>query len=843
MADKSRHEVVSVERMRIARLLRGSDSMTSSTKELLRRELMARLGIAEEVTSQASLESRQPKAPAATQDVPHRVERTPSSLETAIRRLVEIGAPWARIEGPAWEKFKMSPTVDTAASLVELAFLHGDTADVARTCEKLKVYGKAFWSMVHPAVRAHASADLWASGHKDVLIDIILRDRDMEWLHPVERLFVLLVLIPATDPTLPWMYFRSWEKQIGAAIHESGERFGIRASTIWLALGRAGVDLGYDEEARNFLRAIGPSDPEYDQAVKVISALSQANNEAKGNEHLALLMAQADWRERLKMLRGFFASTRELGGFRDRTRPAFNDLLEKPLDLVPRTSEAWAELSRSLCAAADIESLLPNLFAVFRANALQFHGPTLDPALWQGMASRSPEATEPLVRWWCGVAQLHSWASFGPSSEATLWMSRALVTEAEKLVPVPYNWRDLTNAALGWISRTPHLFDKDRTLMLKQLRITSDVQQVAVADVEEYLRLVPTPPLYVMENLQRVAREKKAKDLEILLVLKHAASTHLRNDDLDLIFRLANEKGDGDLAWRTATILHARGVLHPAARHAWDISGEKRSAYPFQAVPLPQLKTLIDDLDPMCQRLVMATAHVGGSLPELLSILDSGAKSARVSTPPAGSIEAEVEKALGELKWLKPVSKKWFFSFDAQTLVGTTLPAFAHILPANLWSMLVLKICERLGIHSWGWKVSRLHEQIADLIPRVATRQDLRRHSTRVASWLRKLRPDERAAWQDLALAAKSLKDEEAQHAIAVFVTRLATTIMQNHHQAITSLQAMRAPVSVIWQLENWIVSSEYSTLRKDFSTRSKVPVPATLQRMDSLVFHQTPGT
>ena len=831
--------------VRLARLCRTATGHGASrqTREVVHAELMAALGsqfrVAAAVESKAApvpavtAKTITNSAPAAT-SIEEPISQT--NLDATVRRLVEIGAPWERLRGPAWEQFRLTPTAEMASSLVELAFLHGDPIGVAQIITQLKVYGKAFWSLVHPAVRAHVVADLWQAGQKDVVVDLLFRDRDMAWLHPVERLLVVLVQFAGEDVAKPWIYYRQWRKDIEDAAIEVGASFGVTRETLWLAVGRAGIDLGYDDEAREILKLIGPTAPEYDFALKNLFSVSEDSQGERRNEYFDLVMAQADWRERLRLIRNFFATTRELGGFRDRSRPAFNDLLSAPLELLPRNAEAWAELSRALVSSSDIENLLPNLLRVFRDNAMQFHGPTLDPALWQGMLTRDPESPDYLVRYWYGVGQLHNFTSFGHSSEAALWQARSMVLGATRAGPVPFTWRELHLAATAHVARAAHLFDKDRATMLRQLRIACAQEQVVVADIEEYLRATETPPLFVMESLRVVVRERKARDLEIRLVLKSAETTHLRNQDLGTLWQLASERVDSDLAWRVASIALARGALVPNVRHAWDISGEKRSHYPFQKMTLEDLRPCFDGMTPVAQRMVMACLQIGNALPELLAILDGGARSSKIVAPANGSVEAEVETALRGLDWLKPVTKRWHFSFDTTALGGTTLPAFMHVLPTNLWSLLVLKICERLGIHSWGWKVSMLHGLIADLIPRVAKRQDLRRHSFKVAAWLRKLGGAERAAWQDLAYTAKGLKDDEALDALATFVTRFATVMLPNHHMALTSLQAMRAPVSIIWSLENWIVSPDYSRLRDRLGTKSRVPVPNSLARLPTII-------
>ena len=62
-------------------------------------------------------------------------------------------------------------------------------------------------------------------------------------------------------------------------------------------------------------------------------------------------------------------------------------------------------------------------------------------------------------------------------------------------------------------------------------------------------------------------------------------------------------------------------------------------------------------------------------------------------------------------------------------------------------------------------------------------------------------------------------RDRMAQEALASFLCRLATVIYQNHFMALTSLQAMRAPVGIIWDLETFILGESYSDIRMKLQT------------------------
>src|SRR5690606_26491839 len=150
--------------------------------------------------------------------------------------------------------------------------------------------------------------------------------------------------------------------------------------------------------------------------------------------------------------------------------------------------------------------------------------------------------------------------------------------------------------------------------------------------------------------------------LESKVILKRAASAHLTNGDLDRLWHLACQRQEHDLAWRIATILKARLTLTPAVRHGCEISGEKRSHYPFvTATGAAKFvrESIIKDFDPRAARLCYACVHVGYALPELLAILDPRAAALKSVAAPEDSVQGQTEKLLNQVKWLVAPRKRF----------------------------------------------------------------------------------------------------------------------------------------------------------------------------------------
>lgn len=825
---------------RLVRLLRAGrqHDLSATTRETIRAWLLAALD-RDDVSARPAAPAPRgetvngPKPGAKAQAVQEPLlAASPEQLELRIRQMAQAEAPWVELRPLALDLLAKRPTREVAARLTELVFLSGSSEDAAELLGRgRQLAGEDFYRLVHPAVRGHLTLRLWRDEQMGGLVTLLFRDRDEDYLIPLERLCVFASLASGKDPATPYMYFRRFKLALKEAAREWGEAVGLAEPAIMLAAGRLAVTLGHGAEAQEILSEIPEHAAEREDALRLLLNIAAAKNRAGMSHYAELLVAESDPAGRLRLMADFLAATRGLGGFRDQNRPALNELLSDPRAWLTAEPEVLATLSQLLVANRDLEPLLPNLFELFRQQATRFDSPQVEQAIWEGPASAN--AATPRDRYWRGVALLHHYVACGTAAEAKLWEARELVEASRRRLeqPAPFAWRDLHKAAYAWASRSHYLLEPDRVRMLEQLRVAVEGSQVAVSDVEEYLRHAEAPPVSVLDGLQELIATKNAPALEAKVILKRAAQSHLTNADLSRLWHLANARKDADLAWRVATVLHSRQALASSVRHAWEISGEKRAHYPLQTLSQTVLERCLRGLPQQAARLGHAVAHIGPLLPELLAILDPGASIARVAAPPADSVEANVEKALAAVPWLGAAKRRYRFSQDAAA-GATSLPAFAQVLPANPWSILVARLSERFGCNAFGYRLSRLAGQIEGLIPRLASRQDMRRHSGKVAKWLKDLTPAQRSAWQDLATLARSMTDGEAADALAVLVTRLATIILPNHLMALTSLHAMRAPVSLVWGLETFLLGETYSELRRQQGLANRVLVPNSLQRL-----------
>jgi hypothetical protein len=395
---------------------------------------------------------------------------------------------------------------------------------------------------------------------------------------------------------------------------------------------------------------------------------------------------------------------------------------------------------------------------------------------------------------------------------------------------LPYTWQDLHQAATQNVLNSAHIVEHQRLQMMNQLKVAASVHGVSLTDVERYLQGPVNPPYAVLGELQQIAKSKKALTLELQILRKRVEQYHYVTSDLDRTWTLANAINDHDLSWRVATVLEGRQSLDERIASPWAISGEKRSEYPFFVANVSHVELCLSGFSKDEKKLCSAVVVVGPLIPELLASIDSTATMLKMETPATDSFESRAERALDALGWLAQQRKIYRFGSEGILSTNIQLPNFLQIMPNNLWSYLYLRVAERLGLNSWSWKISRLFEALDGMLPRFASSKA--QDATKVGKWLRQLRPEVRSAWQDLAHLKNKISDERCSEVLAIFLARLALILHPAHVQALKSLRTMRAPIYLVWSLEQWMLGEVYSDIRRDLNTLSRSQVPQNIRSM-----------
>lgn len=760
-----------------------------------------------------------------------------AQLRRMLSALIDSGGRWPQLQPVAWKLFMLSPADVSAAHFLELCALHGTKQELMDLAGTLREGRHSFYLHLHPSVREQLALIAWTGGRFDLVAESLIRVRDSAQLLPSERLLVFLFLSGSSDPVPAFMYFRAHRACILDATKNSDAGPASSYDEVVLKAARLALDLGFDFDVRDLVRLVPRNSERYADAVELLNQTVK-ESPAAAADPLEVQLSEGTWQQRIEVLDRRLASARRSAGSRDPGRARLNEVFKGALNYLPQIPDAWAQLSELIVLNRDLAGIVPALYAPLQLNALTFHPASLDAALWQGPLKVEVDASNLLDAWWHGVALLHQYIAHGSGHEETLWKSRRLILDvsASAEFALPFRWSDLLRAATLHVSRNPYAMiqpgEDEKRAILSQLTIAGESDSFSAHDIENYLRSSWRTPLIVLTEMERLARQKKAPDVQRLAILKKAAVAGLTNTDLDAIWHSANATQSDDLAWRVATILSTRQSLAPSVRHALDISGEKRGFCLFLAPTMDAMEVaVLAGLAPREARFARAILRTGPRLPSLLSLFDSRARLLKGVSSPTGSIEANVEGALKGLKWLPPNSQMYRFSHEQAAFGGVTLPPLVQVAPATAWGLLYVLLGQRLGMNAWNWQVSRLASFVSEMIPRVAHIPEYKTQTSKVARWLRELSAEERIAWQDLGQESRAFTDQEAQDLLGKLLARLTTMIHPDHGQALQSLHQMRVELPVLRDLEAWLLGDEYSAWRQQQGLASRIMVPLNLRR------------
>lgn len=774
--------------------------------------------------------------------------------ELKIRQLVKLDAPWKQIKYYAWASFKIKKTDKAACELVELAFLHGSIEETIDTMVLLSSYNLNYYFLIHEKIRLHIVMQLWKLEKFHILQMYLIDDSNHDNLLPLEHFFVFYFLWQKeSSESKAFMYLRNRYKDIITTIDIFAPKLDINKSNLYLEMAKLAAKLEFFQVAEDLLSKLSVDEEAYAEAVRLISAI-KTSNATKVNVCPLIdeMMNLADWKDRislletkLQLLHQKYISTNQSSEkneqlkFFDSNIPALNEIFVDLFKYFPMLPVCWHAITKLLVKYYHLKKIIPDFSEILYINALIYHSPSLDEAIWSIVIETWHNINAKEEQYWYAVGLLHEYLYKAQGHEILLWKAKKIIKQQEAVVDnvIPYKWNELHKALYNATSKSTNFSEKKRAEMLRQLKVAADEKYLSLDEIHAYLEESKMPPMEVLNELIVIAQNKKAISLEIKILLKKILCSHATNDDLNRLWFLSVDINNNDLAWRVATILDNREVLLKTVKRFWTISGENRTEYPYINIERQDIECCLIGFPSEMKKLCKACIVVGPKVTELIDILDESViKPFKYTRTLKGSLEESTQKALKSLNWINKKIYKNKKLFEEAFVSSEHLPYFLQLFPENPWSILILSLSEILGLNAWGWKLSKLHKKIEDILPRLANSNHLKNYSIKLAKWLKSLSAEERSAWNDMASLSSKISDEMALDYLSIFISRLTTLIYPAHHLALKTLKSMNAPIFIIWGLENWIISNEYTQIRNKYKFYVNVHILRSLKFLDSII-------
>ncbi|MFW7380331.1 MAG: tetratricopeptide repeat protein [Oligoflexus sp.] len=749
--------------------------------------------------------------------------------ELILRRLVAAEESWDKMKPYIWEVFDKWPRPEIAAKIAELAYLHGSLDDLLEVFDYYRQQLKSFYFLIDVNLREYMVVRLWIARKEAVLNHFLHQKTFRSYLVPLEHFFVFWSLYAGPQPKRAWQYYQRHQFELQKALHDFGRRLKLSPSYFYLTLGRLAYDQRDERQARQLLEKINRQDAEFPEALDMLIKFDvdlDENGLCAFGRKLAL---EKSWENRIKLLNDFLDGCRRLEGVKHQERSALNNILADPLRWFPQNAQAWNQVGKTLAKHCDLEYLLPNLMQVFRQKRFDYDSPQLERALWEPLL-RLKSSDDVRDHYWRTFALLHQYVATGGVHEFLIWKARRIFHRAVEAAskPLPETWSDIHSKLLSFVSRSCRFEEKLRQQLLVQLKVAGFYLDVQSDDIHAYIEQIQVPNYEILAELQVMVQKREDWHLEVTLLHRLARGTHYRNQDLSRLWELGRYLKQNDLAWRVASVVQARQVLHPDISRVWSLTAERRLDRPFQSLTSKFFDLLLVDFTGDQRKFMDTMLQVGPLLPELMATLSRDLKP--MKRPLAKSDwEREFDRFSQRTDWLAPARKLYLPQDQHEAWL---IPPFADLLPENRWTWLFMTLAERLGPVTWKWQLSILYGEIEGLLSRLNRGGKDILIPSKVGKWLRALSPSQRKSWYDLGILAKRLSDEQAQILLGCLVARLTTAICSQHTEALDSLALMGAPLAIRWDLERFILSPSYTSIREQ--QRNLVP----LEVPDSLPSH-----
>lgn len=796
-------------------------SLGDESISIVRDELMASLGIGTGTKPDENLTAENNSTLNAGN-----TETPEQTLNSQIRHLVGAGAPWHVIFPLLWQDYKKEPSLVKAARILETAFVEASQSETLQIFSQLMTSGqKNFYWYLHPKLRdfiiEHAPQQ-----HLDQLYWTIAKERDDARLSGIELTYIFLRVATTSDKTAAWTYFRRHQTRILGSFSRA-KHFGMSKEQLIFRAGELALSLGFSSDAKELFLALTNGSQEREAALQLILRFESNTIERERNSYFILIEAAASWDDRLTLIQEFCDSTRKLGGNRDPNRAALDLLFKQIFQWIPKNPDAWRATGDLLMRNRDMASLIPSIFQPLLDQAVIFHGPDIDGALWNAASSIKPQNEREHMLY--GIALLHKYVTNPRLGESVLWQAHDTFKSLENSkASVSWSWRDLTKAARQWINDSTILVDRDRRRASAALRLAAEGSFATAATVDNYLNYCSSIPDNLLIEIARNALSSKNSDFALSMLARTGLKRSFTNKQLLQMWNLAVSSESPDLAWRIATTLVARDVLPEFIKSAWDISGENRSSYQPISLDHKDVEAALTELSIPGRKLIKALCVVGSRINELAMITESNSHSAPSLTGTSAAekaIIAALKTSVAIPKAIKAVPE-----LSGIHMVPDVAAPFAQAIITSPWLFAVRVIAERLSVASWGWNVEVLQQSARTVLPLIG-RDSAGKSSAKISRWLSSLTSAERSAWNDLIACSQDASNEVLAADIVKFICRLAIINYPAHLNAIKTAQQLRASLETIRDMEWFILSDVLTNTRRRHMVAARVSVPDSIKQ------------
>jgi hypothetical protein len=747
-------------------------------------------------------------------------------LNLQLRQMMAAGAPWHVMSDILWQDYNSQPTPQKAARLLETAFVHASPGETLEIFTHLMSSGtRGFYWLLHPKLRdflvEHAP-----QANLEHLYWVLARERNDTKLSGIELTYIFLRVATTSDKTAAWMFFRRHQARILDAF--GGKRhFSMSQSQLIFRAGELALSQGYTEDARELFLTLPSDGIERDTALQLLLRFESNTLDKHKNSYFVRVESTPEWQDRLQLISSFCDTCRSAQALKDPNRPALDILVASILKWVPKNTDAWRQVGELIVRHRDLASALPGLFKTFVDQAVIFHGPDIDGALWAATIKATPQTTTEKFHQCVGL--LHKYVTNPRIGEKIFWQAHIGMNELESgPTSPPWSWRELLKTANQWINQTTLLLERDRKRAAVSIKLALEGALATRDTFDSYMEQCEPAPEALLHTIARGASEAGDNDYASSVLIRSGLTRSFSNKELLHIWTQASGHSSPDLAWRVATVLASRDALPATIKHTWEISGERRTVYTPSTISAHDIECALSDLPAPTKRLAQALCTLGQRINELAHFNNSSNQ-----TSPAlngtSSIELAIFESLKNTQCI-PQPTKTVIEVAGIHMIPTSAVPFAQAIINGPWLFAARLIAERLSMTSWGWSLTILQHHVKNILP-IIGKDPSARTDPRMSKWIASMTSHERAAWNDVVNCSNGQVPENISNDLIKFVCRLAIIVYPGHFGALKAAQQIRMPLDILRDMEWFILCEHLTQLRSQRGLATRVAVPTSIKR------------
>ena len=347
---------------------------------------------------------------------------------------------------------------------------------------------------------------------------------------------------------------------------------------------------------------------------------------------------------------------------------------------------------------------------------------------------------------------------------------------------------------------------EDKTLKEEKLNLISLTQHpkyIDESDIKYYLKKTQRKHPIAIKSIYKHALTSDNYIVQLHCIRLIAKSNRLTNDLLKQIWKICYYNKNRLLGWKSLTILTSRENISNEVKKLWQASHENTSTYICNLPNKKEIDICTFDFPEKIKSLILYLLKAGLIIGEIRYLSDSYMQENNLLQENSGNISKNLNLYFNNLSWVKNQKKKYFYEFK-HSLQKTYI---SHLLDNKTnnceWYDIMKKIIYLMSLHIWNGSLRQLKTLLTATMknPKIKNTQTM----------LNKLTIEQKVYLRHIARLSEEISQDDFEVFVQIFVFRLSSIIYPNHLQALRSIQKIDNCLHLLGDLENWLISKEYT--------------------------------